>query len=468
MFAQQGITENQRNGSIMLCLLTLLLVAGTILVVPSLSFSTEATLTDDAYTYSGSKATKYGTQSILSIRGAPGGPPLKRSFLKFDFTTLPGSLAGGDIEQATLKLFVRNLGTAGSFDIFSVAANWDETTITHQAAPSLGGIVASSVAVNDESIFVTVDLTALVRDWLNGNIRNYGIAILPNTEGINVDFDSKENTTTSHEPRLEIVLRSGNHMSGLVSFVPSFKACTQDGLSSCQTKSLVGVHLLGYPSGQEVFLDLIDVGLMVDGSPTVLEEIRHLEINKLPRFSGNGYEVFITITKGTGVSGTPHVIRVSPSAPVYSVASDPVCVDTPASCPLNVLVKLSSDSLLTLEVDPSALFVNTAESFGAIMSAQFQYDQGAREAAVKVIIWNAGEYKADYIITLTDCGPSKFEETAAQSRTLNVQETEALSFRLRASGPISAVTNECKVSLRSPSGRLYDSVVVRFDWPNIP
>jgi hypothetical protein len=205
MFARQGTTKNRTKGFIMVSFLTLLLLSG-MTFLSSLSSAVEATLTDDAYTYSGSKTMKYGTQTILSVRGLAGGAPLKRSFLKFDLSTLPGGTTGGDVQKATLKLFVRNLATAGSFDVFRVAADWNETTITHQVAPPFGGVVASSVAVDDENIFVTVDLTTLMRDWLNGTVQNYGIAILPNIEGITVDFDSKENTTTSHEARLEIVL----------------------------------------------------------------------------------------------------------------------------------------------------------------------------------------------------------------------------------------------------------------------
>jgi len=188
-------------------LVSLLIVMAALL--PSLSFAVEATLTEDAYTYSGSRTanTRYGTQPILSVRGAAGGAALKRSFLKFDLSALPAGITGADVQKATLRLFVSRLTIPGSFDIFKVTAGWDETTITDQTAPSVEGGVATGVRIDQGKVFVTVDLTNLVMDWLNGAIPNYGIAILPNTEGIIVDFDSKESITTSHEPRLEIVLR---------------------------------------------------------------------------------------------------------------------------------------------------------------------------------------------------------------------------------------------------------------------
>jgi len=184
------------------------LLIGIAMLLPSLSFAVEATLTDDAYTYSGSKTTKYGAQAILSVRGAAGGATLKRGFLKFDLSAIPVGITGADVVKATLKLYVNKLTTAGSFDIFNVTADWNETSITDQTAPSVNGVVATGVRINEGKIFVTVDLTNLVMDWLNGATANYGIALLPSAVlGINVNFDSKESTTTSHQASLDIVLQ---------------------------------------------------------------------------------------------------------------------------------------------------------------------------------------------------------------------------------------------------------------------
>jgi len=192
------------------------LLIGMAMLLPSLSFGVEATLTDDAYTYSGSRAAnaKYGTQAILSVRGAAGGAALKRSFLKFDLSTVPAGMTSADVQKATLKLYVSKLTVAGSFDVAKVTGGWDETTITDQTAPSVEGGVATGVRINEGKIFVTVDLTNLVMGWLSGTVPNYGIAILPNIEGITVDFDSKESSTTSHEPRLDIVLRGPQGLPG--------------------------------------------------------------------------------------------------------------------------------------------------------------------------------------------------------------------------------------------------------------
>jgi hypothetical protein len=177
------------------------------MLLPSLSFAVEAVLTDDAYTSSRRKTARYGTQAVLSVYGLADGAPLMRSFLKFDLSTLPADITADNVEKATLKLYVSKLTRAGSFDIFKVAADWDETTITDLTAPPLDQVVATGVPISQGKIFVTVDLTNLVMDWLNGTTPNYGISILPNTTGIFVNFDSKEGAATSHEPQLEIVLQ---------------------------------------------------------------------------------------------------------------------------------------------------------------------------------------------------------------------------------------------------------------------
>jgi len=182
------------------------LLIGMTMFLPSLSFAVEATLTDDAYTYSGSKTTKYGAQPILSVEGVVDGTPLKRSFLKFDLSTVPAGITGADVLKATLKLFVNKLIKAGLFDVMTVTTDWNEMSITDQTAPSVGGVVATGISIDKGMIFVTVDLTNFVAAWLNRTSPNYGIALLPNAEGINVNFDSKESTTTSHAASLEIVL----------------------------------------------------------------------------------------------------------------------------------------------------------------------------------------------------------------------------------------------------------------------
>src|SRR5262249_59961728 len=72
--------------------------------------------------------------------------------------------------------------------------------------PGRDEVAGVPVTPRDRNTFVLVDLTDLVRDWLDRVLENNGVVLQPNAAGIAVAFDSKENTGTSHEPQLEITL----------------------------------------------------------------------------------------------------------------------------------------------------------------------------------------------------------------------------------------------------------------------
>jgi hypothetical protein len=169
----------------------------------------EATLTDDASTFGNAPATNTGLQPVISLR-LPGDASKQRvGYVKFDVAgTTPAGTTGAQIAKATLRLFVDDVKTAGAFNVAEVLSAWTEDTINAGNAPALGMIVASGVPVSASAplTFITVDVTAAVRDWLNGVSSNNGLALVPSATGTNVAFDSKESTTTSHEAVLDIVL----------------------------------------------------------------------------------------------------------------------------------------------------------------------------------------------------------------------------------------------------------------------
>ena len=64
------------------------------------------------------------------------------------------------------------------------------------------------VSPTDRNHFLVVDVTELVQEWLDRTLENNGLVLMPNVAGVSVEFDSKENAATSHEPELEITLRA--------------------------------------------------------------------------------------------------------------------------------------------------------------------------------------------------------------------------------------------------------------------
>lgn len=161
--------------------------------------------TDDSYTASSNPNSNYGSQSMLDVIG-----PGVNSYVRFDLTALPAGLTGSNVSKATVRLNVNGVTTSGTFDVYEVTKSWTEGSITYNNAPVLGTKVNSAVMIpTSKRNFIDVDVTQALQDWLNGVQGNYGIALVPTSgSSISVSFDSKENTSTSHDPELTVSLIS--------------------------------------------------------------------------------------------------------------------------------------------------------------------------------------------------------------------------------------------------------------------
>lgn len=181
--------------------LLLLMLAAAFLTINSSAQT--GPIKGDAYTQSSTPNQNFDPNANLRVASGI------NTYLKFDLSTLPPGTSGNDVAKVTLRLWVNTVTTAGSLDVRRVTSAWDESTVTANSAPTMGSTDASGAAVTalDDSHFVTVDITALVKDWLNGLLANNGLALLANAANTNIRFDSKENGQTSHEPRMEIILK---------------------------------------------------------------------------------------------------------------------------------------------------------------------------------------------------------------------------------------------------------------------
>ena len=170
---------------------------------PTAAMAQQATLTDDSQTSSNNPNQNFGSKVTFQVSGAT-----LRGFVKFKLTpNLPTGTTGSQIEKATLKLFVTAVNTAGTIDVYRVAGAWDEGSITNNTAPALGALLTSvSLDATSEDRWVTVDITPLVKDWLNNVLPNNGVALVAAPAGVNATFNTKENGTTSHEPLLDVLL----------------------------------------------------------------------------------------------------------------------------------------------------------------------------------------------------------------------------------------------------------------------
>jgi len=163
--------------------------------------------TDDSYTASSSASSNFGTQSTLNVIG-----PGVNSYIRFDLAALPSGLTSSNVSKATLRLNINGVSTSGTFDVYLVTSSWTEGAITFSRAPTLGAKVTSTVMIpTSKRNFIDVDVTPAVQAWLGSPTPapNYGIALVPSSgSSISVSFDSKENTSTSHDPELSVALIS--------------------------------------------------------------------------------------------------------------------------------------------------------------------------------------------------------------------------------------------------------------------
>ncbi len=165
----------------------------------------QITPSDDAYVSSSAPTSNFGAATTLDVTATS-----KTAFIRFDLSSVPSSYTGANVVQATLKLYVNTVPTAGSFNVNYVTSSWTEQTITESSEPGIGSTIVSNVNLTTASKgeYVLIDVTPALAAWLNGTETNDGIALVGNSP-LNATFDSKENIAASHPPELDVVFTSG-------------------------------------------------------------------------------------------------------------------------------------------------------------------------------------------------------------------------------------------------------------------
>jgi YVTN family beta-propeller protein len=187
----------------------LAILASVAFVSPA--FGTEAILTDDTAINIAIPKALHRSSPLLGIAASRTGVT-KQVYLKFDFSNLPANSTGALIEKATLRVYLRNVKAPGLLDVLPATSPWSEDTLTGDNPPTQGAaeIVGVPIRLGDKQQWVVIEVTGLVREWLDGTVPNHGIVLLPQfTPGIGglvAAFDSKENSATGHEAILDVVL----------------------------------------------------------------------------------------------------------------------------------------------------------------------------------------------------------------------------------------------------------------------
>ena len=190
-------------------------------LLPARTTAQSGTVTDDAFLSSNATTQLVnlnGQGIVLVVAGSSatvGSAQVgtAKAYIKFQLqSSLPPNVAAANVEKATLKLFLSTAtNPSGAIDIYPVTGSWTESTLSPSSPPAIASTAfATGIAVGKANSFLVVDVTQLVKEWLNGpangGLTNDGIAIVADTSTSYAVFDSKEGIVTSHEPRLEIVL----------------------------------------------------------------------------------------------------------------------------------------------------------------------------------------------------------------------------------------------------------------------
>jgi hypothetical protein len=160
-----------------------------------------APIVADTYLSSSLPANNFGTLPNLNVGNG------NQALIKFDVAgSLPAGIDSTKISKAVLRLWVNKISTPGSIDVAAVTTPWTEIAVTQNTAPAAGISVPLS-PVTTSGNYVLVDVTNLVKTWADYPAQNNGLVVTASAStSTSVFIDSKENTTTSHAPELEIAV----------------------------------------------------------------------------------------------------------------------------------------------------------------------------------------------------------------------------------------------------------------------
>ena len=256
-------------------------LVGLLVLFLSVSSSSAVTLhaTDDTNVNLAQLSQINGASVDVFVRNVGTGGE-RHAYVRFDTSIIAPNTA---IDRVQLRMWVSAVSTAGPIDLYVVTRSWDEATLNAVIEPTRDPtpFATKLISVADQDSYVTVDVTTVVRDWVNGARPNFGIALLPNSAGVRVTLNSKENTGTSHPMEVEVVVSQASTVPAGAVMAFNLSTCPQgwSPLAVAVGRVIVGGGTVGTATGSP----LPDGGLrLITKVPKHAHVIRILSTDQNP------------------------------------------------------------------------------------------------------------------------------------------------------------------------------------------
>jgi hypothetical protein len=194
---------------------------------PTFLGAVEAVLTEDTSIHPTKAHRSKGRSPFLTLGD-------EDIYLRFDiFAVLPREVAPSQIAKATVRLYMNKVIRPGACMATALTGFWrEELNIlppVQQSRATRGNTHSNVAGGRDAGKFLVLDVTDIVRTWVDDPYSNRGIVIhganiivpailidpdprdpapLGVAQPLIARFDSKENTATGHMPTLQIVLQN--------------------------------------------------------------------------------------------------------------------------------------------------------------------------------------------------------------------------------------------------------------------
>lgn len=166
----------------------------------------------DSTVQSGYPTANNGSSTVM-LAGCYGGAQVMRGLVRFDLSGIP---SGTPISQAQLWLYLSSSreptqSTARTIATYRVASAWTESSVTWNTRPSFGSMYNWISIPHNAFSWYSVDVTHLMREWVNGQYPNYGIWLFGNESSTDQNwrgFSTREGAA-DRRPYLAITYGTG-------------------------------------------------------------------------------------------------------------------------------------------------------------------------------------------------------------------------------------------------------------------